>query len=254
MNRIKDYKALAEDIISWIKNYAQENNIQSLVVGVSGGIDSAVVSTLCAVTGLPTYCAVIDIKSKWVEKNRAFDHIDLLCTRPNVSKLHFNLDRTLMEFRESVSCENDLLVANAKSRLRMMTLYQVAGTTSGIVVGTGNKIEDFGIGFATKGGDFQCDISPIADLYKTEVRELGKYLGVIPSIIEAPSTDGLFLDGRTDEDQIGCTYEELEWVMEPVKGTTKYTDRQIEVSKIYLSLNKRNRHKMIPIPKYTMSI
>jgi NAD+ synthase len=262
MNRINDYTKLADDITNWIRDYATTNNIKSLVVGVSGGIDSAVVSSLCARTGLPTYCCVIDIHSRESCLSLAYNHCHWLSARygSNISIVGRNLNRVLLEYRNDSRLEDPHVIANTKSRMRMTVLYEVAALHQGIVVGTGNKVEDFGIGFFCKGGDGMVDMSPIADLYKTEVWELGKHLGISPAIIEAVPTDDLFLDGRTDEQQIGATYEELEWEMdlrERLKRdgifTFTTTDRQNEVSRIYTKLHKQNQHKMLPIPIYKLN-
>jgi len=261
MNRIKDYKQLAEDISLWIKDYATTNNIKSLVVGVSGGIDSAVVSTLCALTGLPTFCAIIDIHSNKEHTVRAVGHCNYLDDDfSNVTWRHLNMDKTMETIMIPNNGNIEHLAANTKSRLRMLTLYNYAGAGQGIVVGTGNRVEDFGVGFFTLGGDGQTDLNPIADLYKTEVRELGRYLGISQEILDAAPTDGLWSDGRTDEDQIGATYEELEWVMNNLErphheeeDNNYFSDRRIEVLKIYSKLHKKNQHKMIPIPVYKIN-
>ena len=266
MNRITDYGKLATDITNWIKDYADSNGIKSLVVGVSGGIDSAVVSTLCAMTGLPTHMCIIDIHSNKKHTMRALTHARWVeATYPaNTGWQHSNLDKTL----ESIIVpENvfDRAVANTKSRLRMMHLYNLALAADGVVVGTGNKVEDFGVGYFSKWGDGGCDISPIADLYKTEVRELGKYLGVSEEIIQAVPSDGLYGDCRGDEDVIGATYEELEWAMEnthsiegmepfTVVNVSLLTDRQREVAAIYHKLHQKNLHKMLPIPIYKLNL
>jgi len=258
MNRIKDYKKLSEDIVQWIRQYAQDNNIKSLVVGVSGGIDSAVVSTLCALTGLPTTVLVINIHSK--EDHIAIANTHCASLEDKYENIHwkYSIMSRVIDNISFPGNNSELAYANTKSRLRMIELYNHATTTNGIVVGTGNKVEDFGVGFFTKYGDGGVDISPIADLYKTEVRELGRYLGISQEILDAAPTDGLFEDGRTDEDQIGATYEELEWIMErytdPIMGEyEEFTPRQIEVSKIYRNLHKQNRHKMLPIPIYKLN-
>ena len=228
--------------------------IKAFVVGVSGGIDSAVVSTLCAKTGLPTYILTMPLNSS--VKNTELSDAHALALKEKYDNVtHYNIDLSdpyhklistiglktapegLTVNRELIT--NNLANANTKSRMRMVTLYQIAGSVGGIVVGTGNKVEDYGVGFYTKYGDGGVDIAPIADLYKTEVRELGGYLGVDYSIIDAKPTDGLWEDGRSDEDQIGATYSELEEAME--KGTGKAVD-------ILYNFNKQNRHKMEPIP------
>lgn len=217
MNRIIDYGKLAADITAWIKDYATSNNIQSLVVGVSGGVDSAVVSTLCALTGIPTWCAILPIESEPIHQQTAVTHITKrLGQYSNVGMEVANLSGTWRAMY-MVTCgtfSTEHAWANTKSRLRMTYLYQMACATNGIVVGTGNKVEDFGVKFFSKYGDGGVDISPIGDLKKSEVRELGRYLGVPEDIINAKSTDGLWADGRCDEDQLLCTYDELEWAMD----------------------------------------
>ena len=247
MNRIKDYLELKNRIVSWIKDYADSNGIKSLVVGVSGGIDSAVVSTLCAETGLPTYALTMPLLSKKENTALSDGHaLGLVKRYSNVTNVNVDLTETYKVFNLTVDdtfTKNELSNANTKSRLRMVTLYQVAGSVGGIVVGTGNKVEDYGIGFYTKYGDGGVDIAPIADLYKTEVRELGGYLGVRREIIDAKPTDGLWEDGRSDEDQIGATYAELEEAME--SGTGRAVD-------ILSRFNRQNRHKMEPIPTFKL--
>ena len=256
MNRIKNYDRLAFDIDRWLKDYYYMYAIKAFVVGVSGGIDSAVVSTLCAKTGLPTYILTMPLNSS--VKNTELSDAHALALKEKYDNVtHYNIDISdpyhklistiglktapegLTVNRELIT--NNLANANTKSRMRMVTLYQIAGSVGGIVVGTGNKVEDYGVGFYTKYGDGGVDIAPIADLYKTEVRELGGYLGVDYSIIDAKPTDGLWEDGRSDEDQIGATYSELEEAME--KGTGKAVD-------ILYNFNKQNRHKMEPIPTF----
>lgn len=262
MNRITDYGKLATDITNWIKEYATQNNIKSLVVGVSGGIDSAVVSTLCAMTGLSVHSCTISIYSKEEHLDLASSHIDWLFSQyDNVYHGNYDLSDTfdsLCRSRFSFGIGEHYshhTVANTKSRLRMTLLYARAGMANGIVVGTGNKVEDFGVGFYTKYGDGGVDISPIADLYKSEVRELGRYLGVSQDIINAVPTDGLWEDGRTDIDQLKATYEELEFVMENCIGKKlpdNLTERQLEVCDIYDNFHLKNRHKMEPIPIFKL--
>jgi len=258
MNRIKDYDKLKFDIDRWLKDYYYMYAIEAFVVGVSGGIDSAVVSTLCAKTELPTYVLTMPLDSKKENTRLSDEHAKALSDKyPNVT--HYNIDlshsySTLISAIGTQTCPegfthnrelitNELANANTKSRLRMVTLYQIAGVVGGIVVGTGNKVEDYGIGFYTKYGDGGVDIAPIADLYKTEVRELGWHLGVMDEIIDAPPTDGLWDDGRSDEDQIGATYAELEEAME--NGTGKAVD-------ILYKFNQNNKHKMDPIPTFKL--
>ena len=247
MNRIKDYDKLAFDIDRWLKDYYYFHGINAFVVGVSGGIDSAVVSTLCAQTELPTYVLTMPLHSKEGNTELSEAHAyGLVKKYSNVTLVNVDLTRTydtLMTWVDDTFTSNQLANANTKSRLRMVTLYQVAGSVGGIVVGTGNKVEDYGIGFYTKYGDGGVDIAPIADLYKTEVWELGKYLGVDKRIIDALPTDGLWDDDRKDEDQIGATYSELEEAME--NGTGKAID-------ILEKFNTQNKHKMEPIPTFKL--
>lgn len=250
-------KNIAEKIQEWLKDYATSNKQKGFVIGVSGGIDSAVVSTLCANTGLPTIVVSLPIKEK-VGHNLSIEHVKNLCDKyPNVKSVEIDLTNTFESFYNSVNHDSDvdnLSMANVRSRLRMISLYHVAQSNGMLVVGTGNKVEDFGIGFYTKYGDGGVDISPIADLMKSEVYELGKYLGVTENILKARPTDGLWTDGRTDEDQIGATYDELEWAMRYLEtGILDYATcpdiyRQREVLKIYTSRHNANKHKMNPIP------
>ena len=252
MNRINDYKELETQIVTWITGYVNKNKLRGLVVGVSGGIDSAVVSTLCAKTGLPTYVMTMPLHSSSKNDELSDTYSNYLEDNyDNVTKVHLPLTEVYDRFIAAFDfwagdCEftkNDLANANTKSRMRMVSLYQVAGSVGGIVVGTGNKVEDYGIGFYTKYGDGGVDIAPIADLYKTEVWELGKHLGVDQSIIDAPPTDGLWDDSRTDQEQIGATYEDLEYAMEHGTGPAV---------RILHDLNTSNKHKMIPIPTFTL--
>ena len=247
MNRIEDYSEVKDTIVKWINDYVDANNIKSLVVGVSGGIDSAVTSTLCAHTGLPTYVIgmpllqkpnqedLSDLHMAWLAKNFHF----------NVTVRKFDLTNVFEMFKSLMGEEfnSNHSLANSRSRLRMVTLYQVATNTGGIVVGTGNKVEDYGVGFFTKYGDGGVDIAPIADLYKTEVWELGKFLGIDQRIIEAEPTDGLWDDARTDEDQLGVPYAALEEAMEHGTGLG------VEVLKKF---NTQNQHKMQPIPTFKL--
>jgi len=253
MNRIIDYKNLSNEIQQWIKNYVLDNNIKTLVVGVSGGIDSAVVSTLCSKTGIPTIAIGMPLNSK--PENTKLSNIQLeFLSKLNVQTIEIELSETFKSLEQNIPFlfKSELSSANSKSRLRMITLYHVASTVNGIVVGTGNKVEDFGVGFFTKYGDGGVDISPIADLYKTEVRELGRYLGVPQEIIDAVPTDGLWDDNRNDESQIGATYEELEWVMEYGMNKSIYTDKEYNTLEIYQNYNRKNKHKMVPIPIFDL--
>ena len=257
MNRIQDYSKLEFDIDRWIKDYYYVHALESLVVGVSGGIDSAVVSTLCAKTGLPTYVVRMPLDSSHQNTRLSDLHAQQLAEKyDNVTNVQVELSSVYDSLFHSINwwseaqhfdkkefTSDQLANANTKSRIRMVTLYQIAGAKKGIVVGTGNKVEDYGIGFYTKYGDGGVDIAPIADLYKTEVRELGGHLGVMNEILDAPPTDGLWDDGRSDEDQIGATYSELEEAME--NGTGKAVD-------ILYKFNSKNKHKMQPIPTFKL--
>jgi NAD+ synthase len=239
-----------EKISLWIKDYADKHNIESLVVGVSGGIDSAVVSTLCALTGIQTYVLSMPIRQKEDQHDRSVDHcIRLLERFPNVHWETIHLTEVFENFEKLFPAENKLALANSRSRLRMTTLYQFAQERNGIVVGTGNKVEDFGVGFFTKYGDGGVDISPIADCYKTDVWNMGRHLGVSQEIIDAPPTDGLWDEDRTDEDQLGMTYEELETAMKHNDQGTEPTDeKEKENLAKFLEIQSRTRHKMEPIP------
>jgi NAD+ synthase len=248
---------VASHIISWLKDYAEKSKVKGFVVGVSGGIDSAVASTLCAKTGFPTLCVEMPIHQAESQVNRAEEHIKQLKEQfSNVSEVRVDLTSTFEDFKNMLptiasSDAVNLSLANTRARLRMTTLYYFASLHSSLVAGTGNKVEDFGVGFYTKYGDGGVDLSPIADLMKSEVYELAAYLNVPNSIQEAQPTDGLFGDSRTDEDQIGASYDELEWAMQMQnegKTANDFSDRKQEAFKIYERLNKINQHKMIPIP------
>ena len=247
MNRITDYKNLSSNIVKWLGDYVVQNSgIKAFVIGVSGGIDSAVVSTLAASTGLPTYVLGMPIHQNPEQENLSDTHLEWLQTKfSNVIVKKFNLTEIFDTFQFTMKefGSDKLALANSRSRLRMVTLYQVAGTVGGIVVGTGNKVEDYGVGFYTKYGDGGVDIAPIADLYKTEVWMLGEHLGIDERIISAPPTDGLWDDGRTDEDQIGASYEELERAMETGEGPGLEP---------LLKFSSMNSHKMNPIPTFKL--
>ena len=247
-----DVEMLIADISNWILDYANTNNISTLVVGVSGGIDSAVTSILCAKTGLSTLVLNMPINQAESQYELSNQHIEYLQSNwSNVNSHIIDLSETFHAFGIGLGeYISNLTLANAKARLRMTTLYHFAGLLNGIVVGTGNKVEDFGVGFFTKYGDGGVDISPIADLYKSEIYSLAESLGIIQEIQDASPTDGLWDDGRTDEDQIGATYDELEWAMIEIESPSgeEFTERQREVMERYLELNRRNFHKMNPIP------
>ncbi|WP_299110983.1 NAD(+) synthase [uncultured Winogradskyella sp.] len=244
-------------IVNWLKDYAIKARVNGFVIGISGGIDSAVTSTLCAKTGLDLLCIEMPIHQAASHVTRAQEHILQLKKRfPNVSDSRVDLTPVFEEFKTEVSLDGkqatvDMALANTRARLRMTTLYYHASLLGYLVAGTGNKVEDFGVGFYTKYGDGGVDLSPIADLLKSEVYAIGEYLGVPESIMKAAPSDGLFGDARSDEDQIGASYPELEWAMQ-MKGEGKtvddFTGRKREVFKIFMSYNSRNQHKMIPIP------
>ena len=234
-------------IKNWIKNYcnSMEKKPDSLVVGVSGGIDSAVVSTISAMTGMKVKALSMPIRQLKFQDDLSKAHLKWLKNKfSNVDEVIINLDEVFNSFEKTLGqFNNELAFANSRARLRMATLYQVAGANNGIVVGTGNKIEDFGVGFFTKYGDGGVDISPIADCLKSQVWEMGKELKILEDIINAAPTDGLWSDGRTDERQLGMSYEDLE------KAMLNSKDKNYEK---YLKIRKRNLHKMnlIPICKF----
>ena len=230
-------------ISNWIKNYVENmpTKAESLVIGISGGIDSSVSSTLSAMTGLKTIVLSMPIKQKSHQHDLSLKHQEWLVKNfKNVEAHTINLDELFLAFNASLSkFDSEHGMANSRARLRMTTLYQVAAANKGIVVGTGNKVEDFGVGFYTKYGDGGVDISPIADCNKTQVWELGKELGILKEIIDAPPTDGLWDDGRTDEGQLGLKYNELEEAMENPNSPNRVK---------YENIRKQNMHKMEPIP------
>ena len=230
-------------ISNWIKTYVDQmpNKAQSLVIGISGGIDSSVSSTLSAMTGIKTIVLTMPIKQKENQHDLSLKHQQWLVKNfKNVEAHTLSLDKLFETFSTTLNkFDNEHGFANSRARLRMTTLYQVAAANKGIVVGTGNKVEDFGVGFYTKYGDGGVDISPIADCNKTEVWELGKELGILKEIIDAPPTDGLWDDGRTDEGQLGLSYKELEEAME--NENSKNREK-------YNSIRRSNLHKMEPIP------
>jgi len=233
----------AQFISNWIKNYTKMMpcKAQSLVIGISGGIDSSVSSTLSALTGLKTIVLSMPIKQKSSQYDLSLKHQEWLVKNFNNVEAHIiNLDKLFESFENSLSkFDSELGLANSRARLRMTALYQVAAANRGIVVGTGNKVEDFGVGFYTKYGDGGVDISPIADCNKTEVWEMGKSLNILKEIIEAAPTDGLWDDGRTDEGQLGLKYEELEEAMNNNNSVNREK---------YEKIRQMNLHKMQPIP------
>lgn len=247
-------EAVVQHIVHWMKTYADQANTKGFVVGVSGGIDSAVTSSLCALTGLPTLCVEMPIHQAPNQVSRAATHIAKLKTQHNnISSQWVELTGLFDSFVDSLpptsdTAKHEFSLVNTRARFRMSTLYYFAGLNNYLVAGTGNKVEDFGVGFYTKYGDGGVDLSPIADLNKTEVYSLGKELGVIDEIIQAPPTDGLWGDDRTDEDQIGASYPELEWAMEFTGDSQSLEGRKKEVFEIYQGYHTRNKHKMVPIP------
>ncbi|VXB10218.1 NH(3)-dependent NAD(+) synthetase [Flavobacterium sp. 9AF] len=246
-----------QHIVQWLLDYATNAKVNGFVIGISGGIDSALTSTLCAQTGLPTLCVEMPIHQAESHVSRANEHINQLKERfPNVKSERADLTPVFETFKKQVNSSSNekilnLSLANTRARLRMTTLYYFAGIHGLLVAGTGNKVEDFGVGFYTKYGDGGVDLSPIADLMKSEVRLLAKHLGVPESIIHAKPTDGLFGDDRSDEDQLGANYDELEWAMnedEKGKKIEDFSGREATVFSIYKRLNTINQHKMNPIP------
>ena len=248
---------IIDHIVNWLKDYATKANVNGFVIGISGGIDSAVTSTLCAKTGLPVLCIEMPIHQAPSHVSRAQEHIaDLKRKFPKVTDTRADLTPVFEEFKTEVTLEGkqevvDMALANTRARLRMTTLYYYAGLLGRLVAGTGNKVEDFGVGFYTKYGDGGVDLSPIADLMKSEVYELAEVLDICNSIRVAKPSDGLFGDARSDEDQIGANYDELEWAMkmqDQGQVANDFSGREQEVFKIYTSYNRRNKHKMDPIP------
>ena len=248
---------VVDHIVNWLKEYAVNAKMKGFVIGISGGIDSAVTSALCAKTGLDLLCLEMPIHQASSQINRALNHIDWLKNNfLDVSMTKVDLTPVfdgLLKVLPPVENEEDrfMPLANTRARLRMTVLYYFAGLNSYLVAGTGNKVEDFGVGFYTKYGDGGVDLSPIADLLKSEVYEIAKYLGINKEIIDAAPTDGLWGDDRTDEDQIGASYDELEWAMKMKsqgKASNNFNGREKKVFDIYTCLNKVNQHKINPIP------
>jgi NAD+ synthase len=251
-----DFLKTKEHIVQWLTSYCDQARSKGFVIGISGGIDSAVTSTLCALTNKKVVLVNMPIRQSTSEYNRAKEHIEDLSNRfEHVTTHEVNLTEVFSHFESilpPLAASNNLSMANTRARIRMTTLYAIAQSENCLVVGTGNKIEDFGIGFFTKYGDGGVDISPIADLMKSQVYSLGRELNVISSIQEAAPTDGLWGDNRTDEDQIGATYDELEWAMEFNGDIENLTNRQKDVLDLFNKLNTINQHKMLPIPVCTI--
>lgn len=242
-----------EQIKNWLNSYLEKSNSEGFILGISGGIDSAVTSTICALTGKKTICLNLPIHQNKFEYERSNQHIKWLKKKfTNVESFEIDLTETFTCIQKNLpdNLVTNLALANTRSRLRMVMLYLFSGSKNLLVVGTGNKVEDFGIGFFTKYGDGGVDISPIADLMKSEVYEIASELGVIDSIIISKPTDGLYDGSPSDEEQIGATYDELEWAMsyDEFDGSYNLSERQIKVLEIYKSFNSKNRHKMEPIP------
>lgn len=244
-------------IVNWLKTYAENSKVNGFVVGISGGVDSAVTSTLCAQTGLQVLCVEMPIHQHESHVSRGREHIKQLKERfSNVSSVEADLTPLFETFKQTIpvntdDCRLPITLANTRARLRMTTLYYFAGINGLLVAGTGNKVEDFGVGFYTKYGDGGVDLSPIADLMKSEVFALAAYLQVPNSILEATPSDGLFGDEKSDEEQLGASYDELEWAMsidDEEISPENFTEREQIVYEIYKRLNKMNQHKMNPIP------
>ena len=248
---------VVDHIVGWLKEYAANSRMNGFVLGISGGIDSAVVSALCARTGLRTLCLELPIHQASDQVTRAQNHIaQLKKNYANVSDLQVDLTETFDHFKTAVpevaqSPKLHLSLANSRARLRMTTLYYFAGLHNYLVAGTGNRVEDFGVGFFTKYGDGGVDLSPIADLMKSQVYEIARHMEISEEIIGAAPTDGLFEDSPTDEEQIGASYAELEWAMQEAesgKTAEDFSGRRQEVFQIYKNRHKVNLHKMVPIP------
>ena len=244
-------------IVKWLKDYATNAKVNGFVIGISGGIDSAVTSTLCAMTGFDVLCLEMPIHQGKNQVNRAKEHINFLKQQfKGINSKNIDLTSVFDQFIEVIPKEKQtdkvaLSLANTRARLRMTSLYYFAGLNGLLVAGTGNKVEDFGVGFFTKYGDGGVDLSPIADLLKSQVYQIAAHLNIASSIQKAQPTDGLFGDTRTDEDQIGATYDELEWAMKVIDedvDISTFNKREKVVFNIYLSRNRANKHKMVAIP------
>jgi NAD+ synthase len=251
-------RAVIEHITGWLRDYSDKSGTKGFVVGISGGIDSALTSTLCALTGKTTLCLNMPIRQHAAEYKRGHEHIEWLKKKySNVSSAEVELTETFTKLEQTLpsDIQDWLTMANSRARLRMTTLYAFACHHKLLVAGTGNKVEDFGVGFFTKYGDGGVDISPIADLMKSEVYALAAEIEVVQSILTAQPTDGLWADGRSDEDQIGATYDELEWAMKFIEHPhdfSKLNEREKKVLDIYTRMNGANKHKMEAIPVCTI--
>jgi len=239
-------------IIKWLEQYSIQSKTQGFVIGVYGGVDSALTSTLCALTGKKTIVISMPIHQDLNQHSLSIKHMEWLCsTFPNVEQKTIDLSNTYDTFKNTIEC-NELALANTHSRIRMVALYMIANTENLLVAGTGNKVEDYGIGFFTKYGDGGVDLSPIANLMKSEVRAMAKELGIINEIVNAIPTDGLWSDGRNDEDQIGASYNDLEWAMEYYdkfgENQNNLSEHQKNVLTIYVKRHKSNHHKLVSPP------
>jgi NAD+ synthase len=254
---MKTPEKVVNHIVEWLKNYLRNSKMNGFIVGVSGGIDSATTSTLCSLTNAPVLCLEMEIHQNPSEVSRAQKHIDWLEGKfDNVTHHNITLTEVFNVFvnalpKTDLKEEQLLSLANTRARLRMTTLYYFAALHRYLVAGTGNKVEDFGVGFYTKYGDGGVDLSPIADLSKSQVYEMAKSLGVIQEIQKAAPTDGLWSDNRTDEDQMGANYNDLEWAMGEIERNPSLkglNQNQLNIIEIYMNFNRQNQHKMIPIP------
>jgi NAD+ synthase len=254
---MKTPEKVVNHIVEWLKNYLRNSKMNGFIVGVSGGIDSATTSTLCSLTNAPVLCLEMEIHQNPSEVSRAQKHIDWLEGKfDNVTHHNITLTEVFNVFvnalpKTDLKEEQLLSLANTRARLRMTTLYYFASLHRYLVAGTGNKVEDFGVGFYTKYGDGGVDLSPIADLSKSQVYEMAKSLGVIQEIQKAAPTDGLWSDNRTDEDQMGANYNDLEWAMGEIERNPSFKgldQNQLNVIEIYMKFNRQNQHKMKPIP------
>jgi len=254
---MKTPEKVVNHIVEWLKNYLRNSKMNGFVVGVSGGIDSAITSTLCSLTNAPVLCLEMEIHQNPSEVSRAQKHIDWLEGKfENVTHHNITLTEVFNVFvnalpKTDLKEEQLLSLANTRARLRMTTLYYFAALHRYLVAGTGNKVEDFGVGFYTKYGDGGVDLSPIADLSKSQVYEMAKSLGVIQEIQKATPTDGLWSDNRTDEDQMGANYNDLEWAMGEIERNPSFKgldQNQLNIIEIYMKFNRQNQHKMKPIP------
>lgn len=240
-------------IINWMIEYSHKSKTEGFIVGISGGVDSALTSTLCAMTGKTTFVISMPIHQEKSQLIRAQKHMDWLCKKfTNVKQIQIDLSELFECFKKTNVSLNELSLANTRSRLRMVTLYSIANTHNLLVAGTGNKIEDYGIGFFTKYGDGGVDISPIADLMKSQVRFMANELGILQEIVNAIPTDGLWSDSRSDEEQIGASYDDLEWAMQYYdkfgQNEENLSEHQKKVLTIYVKRHNSNIHKMVPPP------